>query len=92
MPNAGYWFATGDAHVVYPGQDGYPLDSLRLRAMKQALDDIRVMKLAEQRCGKETVVAEAEKIAGKIDFAHCINDVATMQALRDRMTDLVLGK
>ena len=92
MPNAGYWFATGDAHVVYPGQDGYPLDSLRLRAMKQALDDIRVMKLAEQRCGKEAVVAEAEKIAGKIDFAHCINDVATMQALRDRMTDLVLGK
>ena len=50
------------------------------------------MKLAEQRCGKEAVVAEAEKIAGKIDFAHCINDVATMQALRDRMTDLVLGK
>lgn len=92
MTSAGYWIAAGDAHVVYPGQDGYPLESIRLRAMKQAFDDIRVMKLAEQRCGKETVVAEAEKIAGKIDFAHCINDVATMQALRDRMTDLVLGK
>ena len=92
MPNAGYWFAAGDAHVVYPGQDGYPLDSLRLRAMKQAFDDIRVMKLAEECCGKETVVAEMEKITGKIDFAHSVNDVATMQRLRDRMIDLVCGK
>ena len=91
-PAAGYWGITGDAHVVYPGQDGKPLDSLRLRAFKAAIDDIRVMKLAESLYDKETVVAEMEKLVGSIDFMHCVNDASLMQKLRDRLDDIILAK
>lgn len=90
-PAAGYWGAAGDALVVYPGQDGYPLESLRLRAQKQALDDIRVLQLAERYCGRETVIAELEQLTGPIDFRHCINDSMTFHRLRERMMDLILA-
>lgn len=90
-PAAGYWGVTGDAMVVYPGQDGYPLESLRLRAQKQALDDIRVLQLAERFCGREVVVSELEQLTGPVDFTHCINDSTIFHLLRDRMIDLILA-
>lgn len=89
-PAAGYWGLTGDAVFVYPNQDGTPLDSLRIRAFRQGMDDIRVMKLAEVYCGKAAVVEAIEKIAGKIDFNHCVNDTAVMQKIRDTVTDMIV--
>ncbi len=90
-PCAGYWGVTGDAHLVYPGQDGMPVDSLRIRAFKQGMDDIRTMKLAETKVGKEAVVAAVEKITGPIDFMHCVNDAVQMQAVRDAVIDLIVS-
>ena len=91
-PCAGYWGITGDAHLVYPSQDGTPLDSLRLRAFKQGMDDIRVMALAASFYGHAAVVAEIEKIVGEIDFAHCVNDANVMQNMRDRLDEMIVAK
>ena len=48
---AGYWGYSGDALVVYPGPKGMPIESIRLLAIKQGLDDIRIMKLCESYYG-----------------------------------------
>lgn len=88
---AGYWGYSGDALVVYPGRNGQPLESTRLLAIKQGLDDIRVMKLCESYYGKEKVVEEIEKIFENVTFRRCIDDVATMQAIRDRMDDMIIA-
>jgi len=88
----GYWCASGDAFVVYPGTDGTPLESIRLRAYKQGLDDIRVMKLAERYYGKDAVVKAIEAICGTVTYLRCVDDTKTMQAIRDRLDDMILAK
>jgi hypothetical protein len=82
----------GDCHLVYPDQVGHPLESLRLMATRQAFDDIRLFKLCESFYGKEKVVEEIESIIGKVDFFNCVNDVATMQKIRDRIDDMIVEK
>lgn len=91
-PCAGYWGFTGDALLVYPNQDGTPLDSLRHRAFKQGVDDIRVMKLAETFYEKKAIIDTIEKIAGNIDFKHCINDAAKMQQIRTALEEMIIEK
>ncbi|MBO7208475.1 MAG: DUF4091 domain-containing protein [Clostridia bacterium] len=80
----------GDCFLVYPAQDGTPIDSLRLMATRQALDDIRLLKLCESYYGKEKVVEEIENIIGEITFLNNVNDVRTMQKIRDRIDDMIL--
>ena len=75
--------------MVYPGPKGMPIESIRLLALKQGLDDIRIMKLCESYYGKEKVVEEIEKIFENVTFRRCIDDVATMQKIRDRMDDMI---
>ena len=93
-PCGGYfWYDVGgDCHLVYPAQDGTPIESLRLMATRQAFDDIRLFRLCESFYDKEFVVAEIEKIIGKIDFFNCVNDVEIMQKIRDRIDDLIIEK
>ena len=89
---AGYWCCGGDAHVVYPAQDGTPLESIRIKAIKQGIDDMRVMKLAESYYGKEAVVAAIESVMGELNFMTCANDSATMQKVRDAIDDMIIAK
>ncbi len=80
----------GDAYLVYPNYDGTPLDSLRLRAMSAAMDDIRLLKLLEKYYSKDEIVAEMEKVIGEITFENCVNDSTLMQKLRDTLTEMVM--
>ncbi len=82
----------GDCHEVYPAQDGTAIESLRLMAARLAFDDIRLFKLCESFYGKERVVSEIEKIIGNLNFENCVNDVETMQKIRDRIDDLIIAK
>ena len=52
--DAGYGFPSGDAFVVYPGEDG-PIESLRLEVFYDGLQDQRALKLLESLIGKEEV-------------------------------------
>ena len=90
-PCCGYWTAGGDGAVVYPGFYGMPLESLRLVAFKKGLDDIRVLNLCEKYYSKDFIIAELEKICGEIDFMHCINDSTMMDAVRNKMDELIIN-
>ena len=88
---AGYWGWAGDAFLVYPGRRGKPLESMRLYYMYKAFEDIRVLRLCESFYGKDYVVSEIEAVYGKtLTFAECADDTALMQAIRDRIDDLVI--
>jgi hypothetical protein len=53
--HAGYAFPSGDPYLVYPGEDGAPLSSIRGEVQREGLDDMRALQLLEQLAGREFV-------------------------------------
>lgn len=51
ITDAGGAFPSGDAFLVYPGENG-PIESIRLKVMFEALQDLRALKLLEELVGK----------------------------------------
>ncbi len=58
--DAGKAFPSGDAYVVYPNEDGTPLNSLRLKVFYDALQDMRALQLLESLIGRENTLAMLE--------------------------------
>ncbi len=63
ITDAGKAFPSGDAFSVYPYKDGV-IPSTRLIVFKQALDDIRLLSLIEEKIGKTETVALIDKLCG----------------------------
>ena len=84
-------YPAGDAFIVYPGMDGKPILSLHGLLFKQALLDLRAMKAAEQRVGREAVLAAVEA-EGKIDYMHYPRSEAYILKLRDTVNRMAAGK
>lgn len=53
-------FPSGDAFLVYPGEDG-PVESIRLKVFHEALQDLRALQLLEQQIGREAVLEALEE-------------------------------
>ena len=49
-------FPAGDAFVVYPGDNGEPVSSLRLKVFRDAFYDLRALKLLESKAGRDYAV------------------------------------
>ncbi|MGB5824410.1 MAG: glycoside hydrolase domain-containing protein, partial [Proteocatella sp.] len=68
MHNASYkkekW-AAGDMYFVYPGKDGKPMDSLRLKNLVYGIQDWIVLSCAEKNMGRESLEKEMKKLLGK---------------------------
>lgn len=60
VTGAGCVFSSGDAYLVYPGQDGNPVPSIRLKVFREALYDLRTMKLLERLTSKEFIMKLTE--------------------------------
>lgn len=60
VTDAGYAFPSGDAFLVYPGKEG-PLESLRLKVMYEALQDLRALELLEKLTDRDTVLNMLEE-------------------------------
>lgn len=72
--DAGGSFPSGDSFVVYPGDNGAPLISLRLKVFYDALQDMRALQLLESLIGKEKTMQILEDGIEPITFAqypHC---------------------
>lgn len=54
-------FPSGDAFLVYPGENGTPLASIRLRVFAQALQDMRAFQWLAELKGKQYVIDLMEK-------------------------------
>ena len=57
-------FPSGDAFAVYPWRDDV-IPSLRLKVFREALQDMRLLELAEQYAGREEVLAMIAETAGE---------------------------
>jgi hypothetical protein len=55
----GTW-PSGDPFLVYPGENGKPLESLRAVTLREAMQDLRVLRLAEAKLGRDAVLAVLE--------------------------------
>lgn len=58
-------FSSGDAFVVYPAPDGSAWASIRLKAMNEAVQDMRALQLLESLAGKEKVTEILEDNCGE---------------------------
>lgn len=56
-------FPSGDAFLVYPGENG-PLQSIRSKVFGSAVQDVALFKTLEDYVGKDKVIELIEKIAG----------------------------
>ena len=54
--HAGYAFPAGDPFLVYPGEDGKAVSSIRGQVQRNGFDDIAALKLLESLAGREFVV------------------------------------
>lgn len=63
VTDAGDTFPSGDSFLVYPGENGEAVESIRLMVLYEALCDIRAFQLLEQLTDKEHVVQLIEKYA-----------------------------
>ena len=79
-------FPSGDPFVVYPGDGGEPLESIRMMVFHEALTDLRALKLLEQLTSREHVMALLEDgVAAPITFTQYPQDASYLLTLRLRV-------
>lgn len=81
-------FPSGDAFVVYPGDNGEPLNSLRFKVFYDALQDLRAMRLLESLIGREEaleIVTQGEELTFK-SYPH---QSSYILAMRERVNSTI---
>ena len=82
--DADAWVPAGDPFLVYPGEDGQPLDSLRLMVITHAMQDLRAMNLLASLTSREHVVGLLEKgLSAPLTFSRYPTDAAWLLDLRE---------
>ena len=85
VTDADYAFPSGDAFVVYPGDDGTPICSLRLKVLRECFNDLRALKLLEAHIGREAVLALMEEDCPKLTFNDYPQTETWLFALREKI-------
>ena len=85
---AGGAFPGGDPFIVYPGEDGQALPSLRHRVLSAAWQDLAAFELAEQVAGRAVV----EGVLGRRLYGDSAGTAAEYLHRRRRIDDLIRGK
>jgi len=79
-------FPSGDSFLVYPGEDGKAVESIRLMVLDEGIRDYRALKLLETRKGKAYVHGLVEELAGgKITFRDYPKDADFLLRLREKV-------
>lgn len=68
VTDAEYGFPSGDGFLVYPGIDGSPITSLRLKNLRDAFQDYRTLCALEKRIGRQGVLSLVKEYLGEISF------------------------
>ena len=77
-------FPAGDAFVLYPGEDGDALISIRFKAFREALQDQRALDLLESLIGREKTVGLLES-DGPLTFNQYPQSAAWHLAKREQI-------
>ncbi len=92
-PDGSYFTPAGDCFLVYPAPDGSAWESLRLNALREAMDDIRALRLYEEKFGRaateQLILAGTD---GTLDFVHYPTDADYLPTLRERIAAAFVGK
>ncbi len=81
-----YFVASGDTYLVYPGDDNTAWESIRLNAMREAMDDMRALALYESKFGREATKALIlEDTDGELTFTHFPEDPDYLPNLRAKI-------
>lgn len=84
--DANFAFPAGDPFVVYPGEDGTPVEALRFEVFREALQDLRALTLLESLIGREKTIALMEQGAdAPITFDVYPQDAAWLLSCRERI-------
>ncbi len=91
-----YFVPAGDCFAVYPGPKGQPYETLHMKAFTMALADMRAMVLAEEKCGRDAVLAALEGDLGEgyargITFSQYPKEAAWVEGVRDKVNALIEG-
>ena len=85
-PDGGYFTPSGDCFLVYPGTDGEAWESLRLNALREAMDDMRALQLYESKFGREATEKLIMEGAGeKLTFTEYPTDKEYLIDLREKI-------
>ncbi len=85
-PDGAYFTPSGDCFLVYPGTDGTAWPSLRLNALREAMDDIRALRLYEAKFGREAAQKLIlEDTDGTLTFTHYPADPMYLINLREKI-------
>jgi len=89
ITDAGGAFPSGDAFVVYPGEEG-PLDSIRWEVFREALQDLRACELLESLIGRERVLELLESGLEKpLTFRDYPRDAAWLLSKRQEINERI---
>ncbi len=90
VTDAGRAFCGGGSFVVYPGTDGEPVDSIHYEVFREALQDLRALKMLERKIGREQVLALLnENLEEKLSLSVWPNDPAWLLARRQQINRLI---
>ncbi|MBR6618715.1 MAG: DUF4091 domain-containing protein [Clostridia bacterium] len=88
--DAGKAFPSGDAFMVYPGENGQPLISLRFKVFYDAFQDYAALKLLEKKIGHEKAVEVIENNVGEpLGFTNYEKGIAPMLEKREKVNALL---
>ena len=86
ITDGGLAWPSGDPFVVYPGENGQPLLSLRLKQFHEALQDLRALRLLERKIGYAAALAILEQgLDEPITFSQYPRSAAWLLATRERI-------
>ena len=81
-------FPAGDPFVVYPGEGGMALESLRYMNLRQAMHDLRALESLESLVGRASVEKLIAEVAGgKITLTEYPRDKVFLPTLRRRVNE-----
>ena len=81
-------FSAGDPFIVYPGENGEPLESIRYMALRQAFHDLRALQLLESLAGRDGVEAIiAEGLEEELTLTNYPRNNAYLHSLRQRVNE-----
>ena len=84
VTDAGCAFPSGDAFLVYPGEDG-PVASLRAEVLMEGLQDMRALQLLEQLTDRESVLRMLEDgLETPVSFSKYPHEAAWLLSLREK--------
>lgn len=87
--DADYAFPSGDAFLVYPGENG-PIDSIRHEVFHEALQDLRALQLLESLVGKEETLEFLEKdLKHTITFSEYPRQLAWILSMREGLNQRI---